>query len=68
VPDKTRDFPGFDPPGLLSLNVLSALCARVVPRRILKENGLNPPRSAIFRSIFAVLSDFSIIFFVGTFG
>ena len=57
VPDKTRGFPGFHPPGLLSLkNSLCALlcasrqavCTRVVPRKIFKKNGLNPPRFSYF--------------------
>ena len=71
VPDKTRGFPGFDPLGLLSLkDSLCALlcasrlavCTRVVPRKIFRKMVLIHPDSAIFRSIFAVLGDFSIIF------
>ena len=71
VPDKTRVFPGFDPLGLVSLeDSLCALlcasrlavCTRVVPRKIFKKMVKIHPDSAISRSIFAVLSDFSIIF------
>jgi hypothetical protein len=57
VPDKTRGFPGFGPLGLLSLkDSLCALlcasrlavCTRVVPRKIFRKNGLNPPRFSYF--------------------